>query len=280
MKIIKRLFILIFILILLGLAALYYAFKIEPYRVVTEDYDLTEVTDGSEEVKIALISDLHVKMDFTASEIAKVVEEINAAEPDIVIFAGDLYDEYDSYSDNEGVIEQLSNIQAKYAKIAIRGNRDVGGGAERMYDDIMSQSGFTLLINENETVTLDSGKTIAITGLDDSLLGAPAMPNDAGDGDYSILLTHEPDVVDNYAQYSFDIALSGHSHGGQFHIPLLDSVNERLAGQTELCDEYKSGMYELSGNIGRIFVNTGIGTTHISARFGVPPEVSLMHVYL
>ena len=101
------------------------------------------------------------------------------------------------------------------------------------------------------------------------------------DSDYDILLTHEPDIVEDYSDYGYDIALSGHSHGGQINIPFLPQINKRALSVTSLAADYNGGLYNLrSDENSKLYVSTGIGTTHIPARFGVVPEVAVFHVYL
>lgn len=281
MKILKRILVVFILLILAAAGCVYYAFKIEPFRVTVNDFALNEEKAGREHIKIVQISDLHIKADFTYKNLDKVIKKVNAQNPDIVIFTGDLYDNYAIYRDDENVAAALNKIDAAYDKIAIWGNRDYGGGAERTYASVMKDAGFTLLKNENHHVTLDNGKTVMFTGLDDALLGYPIMPDGTDNADYKMLLSHEPDNVDNFLDYSYDIALSGHSHGGQINVPFLPFINEMALKATALSSKYSGGMYSFDdGAIEQLYVNTGIGTTHISARFGVVPEVTLFHVYV
>lgn len=172
-------------------------------------------------------------------------------------------------------------INATYDKIAIWGNRDCGGGAARQYENIMQQSGFTVLKNENWYVTTDSDKKILFTGLDDSMLGNVYMPDSTKiyDSNYNILLIHEPDTADSFQEYPYDLVLSGHSHGGQVNIPFIPAINQKAISSTNLAKNYVSGMYELNSKT-KIYVNTGIGTTHVSGRLGVVPEISIFHIYL
>lgn len=283
MKIIK--FILTFILILIvGTGScLFYAFQIEPYRLKVNEYYLNEKQQSGEPVKIVQFSDVHIKEDFTYKNLDKVVNSINRQKPDVVIFTGDLYDNYAKYHDNKNIIAALQKIEAKYDKIAIWGNRDYGGGAVRQYENIMKQAGFTLLKNENRSVTFENGKKILFTGLDDSMLGEAYMPDTTKteDAKYHVLLSHEPDTVGDYTDYQYGLALSGHSHGGQVNIPFLPAINEKAVSATSLSTKYAGGMYSLdSGGDKKIYVNTGIGTTHISARFGVVPEISVFYIFL
>lgn len=143
------------------------------------------------------------------------------------------------------------------------------------------QSGFTVLKNENWYVTTDSDKKILFTGLDDSMLGNVYMPDSTKiyDSNYNILLIHEPDTADSFQEYPYDLVLSGHSHGGQVNIPFIPAINQKAISSTNLAKNYVSGMYELNSKT-KIYVNTGIGTTHVSGRLGVVPEISIFHIYL
>lgn len=278
MKAIKGFFIFfIFILLATGLCVLY-AFKIEPYRLKVREYTLSSDRESPAGIKIIQFSDLHIKKDFTSENLEKVVRSINSQEPDIVLFTGDLYDNYAVYHEDENIIKQFSSIKTRYSKIAVWGNRDYGGGAAQQYENIMEQSGFTLLKNETLSVSLENGKNIIFTGLDDSMLGNPAAAgiSETSGADYSILMTHEPDTAVEFLDLGYDLMLSGHSHGGQVNIPIFPRINETALSVTSLASEYSSGMYELySDSPSRLYVNTGIGTTHISARFGVIPEIAV-----
>ena len=193
-----------------------------------------------------------------------------------------MYDNYAKYNDDENIIAELQKIEAKYDKIAIWGNRDYGGGAVRQYENIMEQAGFTLLKNENWYVTIEN-KNILFTGLDDSMLGNVYMPDDTKiyDSQFDILLSHEPDIIDEHKEYAYDLTLSGHSHGGQVNIPFLPFINDMAISATSLSTKYDGGMYDLNEKENtKLYVNTGIGTTHISARFGVVPEIAVFNLYL
>ncbi|MCC2776998.1 metallophosphoesterase, partial [Blautia sp. DFI.4.84] len=135
--------------------------------------------------------------------------------------------------------------------------------------------------NENWYVTTDSDKKILFTGLDDSMLGNVYMPDSTKiyDSNYNILLIHEPDTADSFQEYPYDLVLSGHSHGGQVNIPFIPAINQKAISSTNLAKNYVSGMYELNSKT-KIYVNTGIGTTHVSGRLGVVPEISIFHIYL
>lgn len=265
-------------LLLLGIC-IFYAFKIEPYRVTTNEMYINE--KSSDVLKVVQFSDTRIKEDFTHKNLDKVVNKINEQNPDIVAFTGDLYDNYAKYHDDDAIIKELQKINSKYYKITIYGNHDYGGGAVKQYESIMEKSGFIVLKNENWYITTDTNKKILFTGLDDSMLGNVSMSyfTKVYKADYDILLTHEPDTADLFLEYPYDLVLSGHSHGGQFNFPVIPEINRRAISTTKLASKYSDGMYKLGTNT-KVYVNTGIGTTHISARFGVVPEISVFTIYL
>lgn len=270
---------LILLILIISICITFYAFKIEPFRLTTNYIQINETNDLS--MKVVQFSDVHIKKDFTVERLEKVVKRINQENADIVIFTGDLYDNFAKYKDNKQLINVLSKIEAKHAKIAIWGNRDYGGGAVRMYQNVMENSGFIVLKNQNQVLTLDNNKRILLTGLDDGLLGRKASIPGINESniDYKILLAHEPDIVEPFVDHNYDLILSGHSYGGQINIPFLPSINEKALRYSKLVSKYQSGINQISEDT-LMYVNTGIGTTHISARLGVVPEIAVLTVYL
>lgn len=77
------------LLILIG-SCVFYAFKIEPYRIASNQLYLNEKT--SDFIKVVQFSDTHIKADFNYKNLDKVVNYINKQNPDVVVFTGDLYD--------------------------------------------------------------------------------------------------------------------------------------------------------------------------------------------
>lgn len=283
MKLFKFIFGTLSVILIMAGSCLFYAFKIEPYRLNVNEYYLTDKKEEVEPIKIVQFSDLHVKEDFTYKNLQKVVKSINKQTADIVVFTGDLYDNYALYNDDEQIISELKKIETTYGKLAIWGNRDYGGGAVRQYDTIMEQAGFTLLKNENIYIATDDDKKLLFTGFDDGIFGTIKIPviENASNYDYHILLSHEPDTIESFLDYNYNLILSGHSHGGQVNIPLLPFINKKAVSITSLTTTYVEGLYTMDLNQKKyLYVNTGIGTTHISARFGVVPEIAVFYIYL
>ncbi|MEH6942132.1 metallophosphoesterase [Bacillus sp. JJ722] len=254
-----------------------YAFKIEPAMTVVHSYDLNGKT--GESVKVVQLSDIQVSETYTIKELNELIEKVNKLSPDLIVFTGDLYDNFAEYQSVQDVTESLSKLEATYGKYAIWGNRDYGGGAVRIYEELLTNSGFTVLKNSGVNVTISNGKKIFIGGLDDALFGNPdkdSMLADMDeDRDYAIVLMHEPDMADSLKNHFVNLLLAGHSHGGQVRIPFVKTKS------TSLAEKYTDGFYTLNESTGmQLYVNTGIGTSHIPVRFMVPPEISVFNIHL
>ena len=261
--------------ILLIIALPFYAWKVEPFLVHVNHVELGKKNERTP-LNVVQISDLQVSEYFETNRLDKVIEKVNAQNPDILLFTGDLFDNYSKYPEQMApMIEKLKAFKANIGKYAVWGNHDYGGGAVRVYEDVMSAGGFVVLRNQGETLTLSDGRQVFLGGLDDSLLGNPSVSDTLAyrqNYDYAITMTHEPDVADGFIGTDTQLVLSGHSHGGQVWLPFFPIKNV-------LAEKYTRGLYQLDA-ITQLYVNTGIGTTSIHARFGVIPEVTQFTIYI
>lgn len=88
-----------------------------------------------------------------------------------------------------------------------------------------------------------------------------------------IVLAHHPDVALVLAEAGLprpDLAIAGHTHGGQIRLPGLGP----LTTDTRLGRAYDRGLFEVDGT--RLFITAGVGTSIVPARWNVLPDVSLL----
>lgn len=251
----------------------YYAKYIEPYLLSFTQHTLKSplIPKGFHGMKILQFSDLHLGYYFSLQHLSQIVSKINAEKPDIVLFTGDLIDDYQTYTEASFVASILKNIQAPFGKFSIYGNHDHGGYGTEYYDHIMRESGFELLQNSEKRIRLLDNSEISIFGLDDMLLGKPKIAETlqhAKQNIYTIVLVHEPDIAPQIATYPINLQLSGHSHGGQVQIPFLGAIIT-----PSLAKEYIEGFYSIQGLT--LYVNRGIGRTRVPFRFMSKPEITL-----
>jgi len=136
----------------------------------------------------------------------------------------------------------------------------------------LEELGIKMLLNENAPIERD-GQCIFIAGIDDAHYyradniekAATGIPIDQ----FSMLLSHTPEVYQQAFYADFKLFLSGHTHGGQICLPgripiTLDSVLPRSMG---------SGSWEYREMIG--YTSVGVGSSVVPVRFNCPPEITL-----
>lgn len=251
-----------------SISGLYYAHEIEPEQLkVRKEKMIPGKHQMKKTIKVVFFSDTHFGSFYAPEKIKQLSDVINRQEPDLVFFGGDLINCYHKDKPDIDLISNgLAQIQASYGKFAVYGNHDYGSGARFVYKSIMEKGGFELL--KNDTRTLRDAK-ICISGLDDMQFGKPDWSiRQKYDEDYlHILLSHEPDIVDQLNLSTFDVVFSGHTHGGQVYVPGLRSLVLPYGGRN-----YPSGTYTVK-NQARLYVSSGVGTTGMKLRFCNPPEI-------
>ena len=253
----------------------FYAIFIEPALLEVKHVYLNINNFSTEtELTIAQFSDTHLGFQYDLADLEKAVEKINTLKPDVIVFSGDLIDNAQQYGDINSITPILQKLQAPLGKFAVYGNHDYGGGAMKHYQQIMAESGFTLLTNATKKITLADGSFVGIGGLDESYFGKPEpalLEKELQKYPYQILLLHEPDLIAEFNTLP-NLAMAGHSHGGQIKLPLIGSLIT-----TRYAEKYVEGSYQLNKDT-LLYVNIGLGTTRIPMRFANVPEITLYHL--
>lgn len=268
----KRIFLFVFIIVVSFLSVLGYARFVEPnlLRVKTLEIETEQLTKPC---TVVFFSDTHFGKYYDISHVEKIVKKINQTKADIVVFGGDLLDNYArdrNEMDLEYLKEELEKIEAKTGKYAVWGNHDYGGGAVRIYKDFMASCGFEILNNES-AVLEDYG--IQLTGYDDYLMGwtEPSLYKIKSDL-FHLIVAHEPIVSQFIESEGDNFLLSGHTHGGQVTIPF---VTEKVL--PEGSGQFVKGFYtqkEINTEVSlRMYTSSGIGMTRYPFRFMNIPEI-------
>lgn len=252
--------------------AVYITF-IERELLVVKNHNITIKEDGRDNIKIVQFTDTQLGEYYNIKDLERAVKRINNLNADVVVFTGDLIDNASEYDDLHEVANVLSKIKAKFGKYSIYGNHDYGGGAVKYYENIMNEAGFKVLENEKDSIEVN-GKIINFFGGDDALMGKHDVEKTISGirrNQINILLIHEPDLIDKYNDYPIDLALSGHSHGGQVYIPFYGPIKKNL-----LSEKYNRGLYNIDNERKtKLYVNTGLGNTKVPFRFLTIPEISV-----
>lgn len=276
----RKFFKFLLLLLVVGVIVLIYSIFIEPNLLTVKKHEFSYIAQNQEKgttLKIAHFTDTQIGDFFSMEQFEKVIKKINDQKPDIIVFTGDLFDMGATEDEIQEIISLLKELKAPYGKYSVYGNHDVGGGMVRNYERLLTDADFTLLNNEETTITLANGEELVIYGLDDALLGTPdiASVNELlRRNQNTLVLLHEPDVAKQLESTNHALVLAGHSHGGQVYLPFIGPL-----ATTALAEEYVKGWYTLPDSVKpNLYVNTGIGNTKLPIRFGNIPQVAMITV--
>lgn len=228
-------------------------------------------------LKIIQISDIHYKVTTTKEELEDIVTEINLLKPDIVVLTGDLFDSNIKYKKNDytDLIEILKNINCNIGKYAIKGEDDLNN---KNWEDIILKSDFIDLNDKYEFIYSNGIDPLLIVGISSNYkknhikktLDSIYEQIDT-EYKYSILLLHEPDVIDNINYSKFNLILAGHTHGGQIKLPFIGGVIKDKYAKV-----YKNDYYKLDNT--NIYISSGIGTSKYKFRLFNKPSFNLFRL--
>ena len=275
-----------FITMLGGILFGRYNFKTKNINLKLENW-----SSKLKDFKIVQISDLHLGSFSSVKKLEDVVEIINNEKADLVVFTGDLVNNF--HNEALPYISTLKKIKSNYGNYSVLGNHDycdyVGWkrSSKKWKDnfnemlEVHKKMGFNLLLNSSKEIEIEDDK-INLVGVENWGAG-----NFNKDGDLkkamfevneeypTILLSHDPShwsaqVLD--FQKRIDLQLSGHTHGMQFGIDIPGFKWSPVQWR------YKqwSGLYENSKKF--IYVNTGVGNLAYAGRVGIMPEITVLKI--
>lgn len=260
------------------------------YRVREISVPIKDLPHELEELRIVQLSDIHAGSFQKTDPILNGVEKINALNPDVVFFTGDLVnnvaDEIDPY------VNVFNQIKSKYGVFSILGNHDYGDYVRwnsmeakelnlRTLFQRHAELGWELLNNEHRYIQIGNAR-VGIIGVE-NYSAHPRFPK-YGDlkqatsgyehADVNILLSHDPTHWDDEVttQYQFiDLTLSGHTHGFQFGFEWTKKIRW---SPVQYVYRKWAGLYEMAGQY--LYVNRGFGYLGYPGRVGILPEITLL----
>jgi predicted MPP superfamily phosphohydrolase len=246
-------------------------FKINEYKV--ESTLLPENFNG---LKIIQLADIHYGTTINKKQLDKIVKNINLLKPDIIVFTGDLIDKNISPTEDikKEIIESLGALNASLYKYSVYGNED----KEEYYEEIMNNTGFTILKNEGKLLFYKGNNPIEIIGFnpidtnpDYSIITNPVDEIDTTNL-YKIIITHESNTIEKLMTYNPDLILTSSTLGGVIKLPFLKPL---------ILNKYNDKYYEehYTINTTEVYVSNGLGTTNINARFNNNPSINFYRLY-
>ena len=206
-------------------------------NIQTTKYDISidKKAGKLDSLNVVLIADLHLGYNIGCRQMEQMVKKINAQDPDLVVVAGDIFDnEYEALEDPDRLAEILRGIQSKYGVYACYGNHDIQekilagftfGGKEKKessvkMDEFLEKAGITLL--RDEYVLIDD--SFYLYGRPDyerpgrGIDERKSAQEITADMDLSLpvlVIDHEPGELQELADAGVDADLCGHTHDGQ-----------------------------------------------------------------
>lgn len=206
-------------------------------KIVYTDYNVNiDKITNIDNLKISLVSDIHLGYNTHLSHIKKMVDMINNSNSDLVLIAGDIFDNnYEAIGNDEDIINELKRIKSKYGVYAVYGNHDIDekilagftfnwDKSEVLIDprmeEFLSKSNIKTL--RDETILIDDSFYL-IGRLDYHKYGIKInerktieeLIKDIDIDKPIIVLDHEPYELNELSNNNVDLDLSGHTHNGQ-----------------------------------------------------------------
>lgn len=223
-------------------------------------------------VRAVLISDLHVAApDMPPERLQRIVAQIDALRPDIVLIGGDFIGDgrLSSPVTAEEAIRPLAALRPRFGTIAVLGNHDYWNDAAAVRD-ALARAGIRLLMND----AVAAGP-LAVGGLDDDFTGRSGMARTLrrlrSTPGARLMLSHSPDP---FAGLPGDVTLmlAGHTHCGQIRLPLFGAFTY----ESRYGSRFGCGLVEEEGRT--LIVTAGLGTSVLPLRLGAVPDLWLLEL--
>ena len=280
----KRAFLWGLLSLLLPPAAILYGSLIErnTFRIKEIELAYENLPEGFKDYRIVHISDIHARS-FSKREksLQRAVDKINALDPDMIAFTGDLITMTPDELDN--ISAALSSLKARDGVFSVLGNHDYcmysdmsQTEKQKCLEELISKEGemgWDLILNEHRIIR--KGKdSIAVIGVENTSpsrhfpsKGDLNKASEGTEGMFRILLSHDPmhweaEVIGK----DYPLTLSGHTHAMQ--------ISFFGWSPSSLIFKQHKGLYT-EGNQS-IYVNKGLGETIFPARIGARPEITLI----
>ena len=222
--------------------------------------------------RIALVTDLHRGPVVPAWWLERVADRVRELAPDLVVLGGDFVSHAKHDLDDLGPV--LARFSARDGVAAVLGNHDHWVGADAVGGVIVG-AGAELLHNRHRLIRRGEG-VLAIAGVDDFTHGA-VRPRDALQDVPQqvprVLISHNPDLVEYLpVDLRVDLVLSGHTHNGQVHWPIIGP----LTVPSQFGRRYMHGLKRVGERW--IYVSAGVGSSAMPLRWGNPPELPIIRL--
>lgn len=235
-------------------------------RVKRVTVPLAKLPRSAHGFRIAVVSDIHLGPILGRAHTQRIVDTINRTQPDLIAVVGDLVD--GTVADLGPAAEPLAGLTARHGAFFVTGNHEYFSGAAQWVDHVRELGLHPLENTRVETAGFDLAGVNDIAG--ESEGQGPDFERALGDRDRaraSVLLAHQPVVIDDAVAYGVDLQLSGHTHGGQLWPGnyLAELANPTVAGLERYGDT-------------QLYVSRGAGAWGPPVRVGAPSDITVVQL--
>lgn len=267
-------------ILLIFLVCLYLYYENNYLQVSNYTIESDKIPKDFNKFKIVHISDFHN----TKSKKLKdnLIKEIKNNKPNIIALTGDLIDANKTDIDIAiSFVKKINNVAPIYY---VTGNHEAN---INNYDELKEKlkNNKVIVLDDNVEKLKINDKEINLIGINDPQMSHNDYSKDSvivkdklisiqyNKNNFSILLSHRPELIKTYAEHSFDLVLSGHAHGGQIRIPFIGGL---VAPNQDLFPKYTSGIYEMANT--KMIVSRGIGNSILPFRINNRPELVVIEL--
>ena len=250
-----------------------YARLIEPYNYWISEHDIfiRDLPPAFEGFRITQLTDIHHSRILGISEVRRVVNLAQQTKPDMFVLTGDYSTTYRRYI--EPCAEALSALNAPEGVWAVLGNHDHYTDPE-LTTRALERRHIAVLNNAHTTLRRGSD-SLQLSGIDDWTWNATDWArafSGLNTKTPTILLSHQPTVLDLEQTGGVSLILSGHTHGGQLNFPFVGAPARLFTSDLK----YARGLFRRGET--QLYVSTGTGVIGLPVRFGVRPEIAVLRL--
>jgi len=250
-----------------------YARFIEPYRYEVSETDvfLRDLPERFEGFRITQLTDVHHSRIVGIDEVRRTVDLANLTKPDLIALTGDYTTSYRRYI--EPCAEALGALNAPEGVWAVLGNHDHYTDRE-LTTRALENNHIAVLNNANTTLRRGSD-VLQLSGIDDWSWAGTNWPRALYGLDQkrpTVLLSHQPRVLDLAESEKVGLIISGHTHGGQIDLPLIGPPARFATAELK----YAQGLFRRGDT--QLYVSRGTGVIGLPLRLGVRPEIAVLRL--
>ncbi|WP_077328402.1 metallophosphoesterase [Virgibacillus siamensis] len=222
---------------------------------------------------ILQMTDLHNKVFGFNNE--RLVDAAKAVNPDILVLTGDFLD--DDTQTLGSVFSLVERLTANHEHVYfVSGNHDWANSRKAEFLNGLHERNVFILNNQSTRITIRDVH-LNLVGVDDPSKEHEDIVeafNSVDTDNYTILLSHAPDIIRMYRDIPADLILCGHTHGGQIRSPFFGAL---IAPDQGLFPKLDKGVFEF-GPEQYLYIDSGLGTSRIPVRFLNQSQLSLVTI--